>query len=49
MDGKSFDSKKATWLERTLSLDEIEEVVFLMAIDEALGPNGFSMSFFQHC
>jgi hypothetical protein len=48
----SFDSivaAKASWLERLFEEEEVRGVVKAMNGDKALGPDGFSMVFFQAC
>jgi hypothetical protein len=52
VDGISFDSiseEEVSWLERDFEEDEIRKVVFMMNGNKALGPNGFSLAFFQTC
>ena len=45
----SLDEKEAAWLERPLGEEEIFNVVMAFNGDKASGPNGFPISFFQHC
>jgi hypothetical protein len=52
VDGIFFDSiseSDASWLERSFEEEEVRKVVSTMNGDKALGPNGFSMAFFQAC
>jgi hypothetical protein len=52
LDGLSFDSidmEEASWLEHPFEEREVLEVMKCMDIDNALGPDGFSMDFFQAC
>jgi hypothetical protein len=52
VDGLSFDSileSEARWLERAFEEEEVRKVVSAMNVDKALGPDGFSMAFFQTC
>jgi hypothetical protein len=52
LDGLTFDSigeVEANWLERVFEEGEVFDVVKALNCDEALGPNGFSMAFFQAC
>ncbi len=44
-----MDEEKATWLERPFVEEEIFNVVMAFNGDKASGPDGFPMSFFQHC
>jgi hypothetical protein len=39
--------EEATWLEHPFEEREVSEVVKGMTSDKALGPDGFSMAFFQ--
>lgn len=47
--GKHLSHEQATWLERLSEKEEIKVVVFSLGVDEALGPTGFTMAFFQEC
>jgi hypothetical protein len=52
LDGLSFstiDEADCAALDRPFSEDEVVGVVHNMAGDKALGPDGFSMAFFQSC
>ena len=52
LDGIEFTSipiEEVTWLDRPFEEREIEEVVRGCKGDKALGPDGFSLAFFQHC
>ena len=54
MDSLSFDSideAKSSWLEREREFEEreVREVMKAMNGDKALGPDGYSMVFFQAC
>jgi hypothetical protein len=52
VDGLSIDSileSEARWLERAFEEEEVRKVVLAMNGDKALGPDGFSMAFFQTC
>ena len=52
LDGIQFsalDEEEAAWLERPFEEEEISNVVMAFNGDKALGPEGFPMSFFQHC
>ena len=52
VDGLSFDSAlefEAAWLEKDFGEGEVQKVVTTMVRDKALGPNNFSMAFFQAC
>ena len=52
LDGVDFTSittKDAIWLDRPFEEMEIEDVVRGCNGDKALGPDGFSLAFFQHC
>lgn len=52
LDDLSFESigeAEATWLEREFEEMEALEVVKAINGDKAVGPNGFSMVFFQAC
>jgi hypothetical protein len=51
LDDLSFDAfleSEASWLERAFE-EEVRKVVFAMNGDKALGPDGFTMAFFQAC
>jgi hypothetical protein len=45
----SIGEDEAIWLERTFEEDEVFEVVKALNGEKALGPNGFTMAFFQTC
>ncbi len=45
----SLDEEEATWLKIPFDEEEIFEVVMAFNGDKALGPDGFPLSFFQHC
>jgi hypothetical protein len=45
----SLDEEEAAWLERLVDKEEIFNVVMGFNGDKALGPDGFPLSFFQHC
>ena len=45
----SIDEGERLWMEREFEEDEVWEVVRKMKGDKALGPDGFSMAFFQKC
>ncbi len=45
----SLNEKDSVWLERDFDEDEIPAVVKGFNRDNALGPDGFPMFFFQHC
>uniref|UniRef100_A0A2N9G4U0 Reverse transcriptase domain-containing protein n=1 Tax=Fagus sylvatica TaxID=28930 RepID=A0A2N9G4U0_FAGSY len=52
LDGLEFtpiEDADAMWLERQFNEDEILEVIKGFNGDKAPGPDGFSLSFFQHC
>ena len=52
LDGLDFtplEDADAVWLERQFDEDEIFEVIKGFNGDKAPGPDGFSLSFFQHC
>lgn len=52
LDGMSFDSilgEDRIMLERRFSKNEVWKVVSEMKGDKALGPDGFTISFFQKC
>jgi hypothetical protein len=53
LDGLLLDSigggEEANWLERPFEDDEVFEVVKALNGDKALGPDGFTMGFFQAC
>jgi hypothetical protein len=52
VDGISFDSIlkfEASWLERAFEEEEVRKVVSAMNGNKELGPDGFSMAFFQAC
>jgi hypothetical protein len=53
LDDLSFDGileSEARWLERAFEEEEeVRKVVFAMNGDKALGPDGFTMAFFQAC
>ena len=52
LDGVDFTSitvEDAVWLDRPFEEMEIEDVVRGCNGDKALGPDGFSLAFFQHC
>lgn len=40
---KRLQDREAAWLERDLSLEEVEYVLKLSSSDKAPGPDGFSM------
>jgi hypothetical protein len=40
---------EASWLEREFEEEEVRKVVMAMEGDNAPGPNGFSIAFFQVC
>jgi len=45
----SIDEEGATWLERPFEESEALEAVKAMNRDKALGPDGFTIAFFQAC
>jgi hypothetical protein len=45
----SLDEEEEAWLERPVDEEEIFNVVMGFNGDKAPGPNGFPLSFFQHC
>jgi hypothetical protein len=45
----SIDEEEKNWLERDFEEEEVWEVVKGIKGDKALGPDGFTMSFFQSC
>jgi hypothetical protein len=45
----SIDEEDRIWLEREFEEDEIWAVIQNFKGDKALGPDGFSMAFFQKC
>lgn len=47
--GKTRTLEKSNWLERYFSDEKIKLAVFSLASDEAPGPYGFSIAFFQEC
>jgi hypothetical protein len=50
--GLSFDSIgeiEANWLEGVFNVDEVFELVKALNSDKFLGPDGYSMAFFQVC
>jgi hypothetical protein len=52
LDDLSFESigeVEANWLERAFEESEVFEVVKALNSDKALGPDGYSMAFFQAC
>jgi hypothetical protein len=52
VDGISFssiDADECLWFEYAFEEQEVWEVVREMNGDKALGPDGFSMAFFQKC
>uniref|UniRef100_A0A2N9FRM3 Reverse transcriptase domain-containing protein n=1 Tax=Fagus sylvatica TaxID=28930 RepID=A0A2N9FRM3_FAGSY len=49
VDFTSITAKDAVWLDRPFKEMEIEDVVRGCNGDKALGPDGFSLAFFQHC
>jgi hypothetical protein len=52
LDGLLLDSivgEEANWLERPFEDDEVFEVVKVLNVDKALGPDDFTMGFFQAC
>jgi hypothetical protein len=44
----SIDTNESIWLEREFE-EEVWDVVRVMNGDKALGPNGFTITFFQKC
>ena len=44
-----FSEEDASWLDRPFEEDEVFGVVSGFNGDKSLGPNGFSMAFFQSC
>ena len=52
MDDLEFDlisGEEAEWLERPFDVDEVIDVVRSLNGDKALGPDGFSLAFYQSC
>jgi hypothetical protein len=52
VDDISYDSVlefEASWLERAFEEEDVRKVVSAKKGDKALGPEGFSMAFFQAC
>jgi hypothetical protein len=52
LDGLSFKcigEDEGSWLEREFEESEVYEVVRNLNGDKALGPDGFSLAFFQKC
>jgi hypothetical protein len=45
----SIDEEKATWLEKPFEESEVIEVLRGINSDKVLGPDGFTMAFFQAC
>jgi hypothetical protein len=52
VDGLSFlsiDANESIWLEREFEEEEVRDVIRNLNGDKALGPDGFTMAFFQKC